>query len=222
MLFDWLAGLVDSHELAWDCATGSGQAALELARHFDNVVATDASAAQLEAAFADPRVHYHVATAEAPALADSCADLVTVGQALHWFDRERFFASLAGIVRDGGVFAAWCYELCTVTPDVDAVVRYLYDDIVGEYWPPERALIERGYRDIKLPGSEIRAPHFEMRLSWHVDDMLGYLETWSASSRYAAANGEDPVAKIETRMKTAWGSERREVRWPLTIRACRL
>lgn len=126
------------------------------------------------------------------------------------------------MTRDGGALAVWCYELCHVTPDVDAVVARLYSDIVGDYWPPERALIERGYRDIELPGAELDVPPAEMRLSWHVDDMLGYLATWSACSRYARAEGSDPVALVEPELKTAWGGERRDVRWPLTIRVCRL
>ncbi len=186
------------------------------------MVATDASAAQIETAFHDPRVHYCVACAESPGLADACIDLATVGQALHWFDREPFFRQLRRVMRTDGVFAAWCYELCTVTHDVDAAVRRLYADIVGGYWPPERALIERGYRDIALPGPEIDAPDFEMRLSWTVDDMLGYLRTWSACNRYLSAEGQDPVTLIEDCLRNAWGGARHDVRWPLTIRVCRL
>lgn len=213
---------MERRDRAWDCATGSGQAAVELARHFEVVIATDASAAQIETAFRDPRVHYSVARAEAPGLAAHSIDLTTVGQALHWFERDVFFTQVGRVSRPEGVFAAWCYELCTVTAAIDAAVNQLYADIVGKYWPPERVLIERGYRDIDLPGVEIDAPAFEMRLAWTVDDMLGYLRTWSACNRYLSAEGQDPVALIEKRMRTAWGSARRDVHWPLTIRVCRL
>jgi len=67
-LFTWLAGLCPEHESAWDCATGSGQAALGLAPHFRNVVATDASTEQVRHAQPHPRIGYRVAPAEASGL----------------------------------------------------------------------------------------------------------------------------------------------------------
>ena len=47
-LFAWLAEFVDRRELAWDCGTGNGQAAVALADYFERVIGTDASAAALE------------------------------------------------------------------------------------------------------------------------------------------------------------------------------
>ena len=105
---------------------------------------------------------------------------------------------------------------------VDPVIAWLYDDLTGPFWPPERALIERGYRDFELPGAELQAPAFDMRLVWHADDMLGYLRTWSACRRYAAEHGSDPVDRIETKLIKAWGDAARTVRWPLKFRVCRL
>ena len=90
-LFAWLAAMAPSRAVAWDCATGSGQAAGGLAAHFARVVATDASAAQVAEAEAFGRVEYRVAPAEDSGLPDASVDLVTVAQALHWFEFERFF-----------------------------------------------------------------------------------------------------------------------------------
>ncbi len=149
------------------------------------------------------------------------ADLVTVGQALHWFDTARFFAEAARVLMAGGCVAAWCYELCTVSPDCDAVVERLYGRIVGPFWPTERRLVEERYAGIEFPGTAIAAPEFEMGAQWTVDDMLGYLRTWSSCQRYEREHGDDPVDLIEHDLRTAWGGAARTVRWPLTVRVSR-
>ena len=220
-LFAYLAGLAD-RRLAWDCATGNGQAAIALAGHFERVVATDASEAQIDAAIAHPAVSYRVATAEASGLNDDTVDLVAVGQALHWFNMAQFFAEASRVLVDGGVLAAWCYELCTVSPACDSVLERLYTGIVGPFWPPERRLIEQRYAGIEFPGFALAAPSFEMTAQWSVDDMLGYLRTWSACQRYRQEHGEDPVTLIEDTLRRAWDSAPRTVRWPLTVRVARL
>ncbi len=219
-LFAYLAGLTRQRH-AWDCATGNGQAAVALAKHFDRVFATDASRAQIAAASAHPGISYRVATAEDSGLDDDCVDLVTVGQALHWFDTKRFFAEASRVLVAGGVLAAWCYELCTVSPGVDAVVGRLYRDIVGPFWPQERRLIERRYRGIEFPGTPLAPPAFEMQAHWTADDMLGYLRTWSACERYRRERGEEPVGLIEAELRRAWGPAPQTVRWPLTVRVSR-
>jgi SAM-dependent methyltransferase len=220
-LFSYLAGL-SGRRLAWDCATGNGQAAVALADHFDAVIATDASRAQIDAAMAHPRVSYRVATAEDSGLRDDSVDLVTVGQGLHWFDTERFFGETSRVLAGGGILAAWCYELCRVSPDCDLVVGRLYTDIVGSLWPAERRLIEQRYAGIDFPGTAIAAPTFEMSAQWTVDDMLGYLRTWSACQRYERRHGHDPVGLIEDDLRSAWGPGRQSVCWPLTVRVSRL
>lgn len=221
-LFHYLSALTSGHDRAWDCATGSGQAAIALAQHYEAVIATDASASQIEAAVAHTSVDYRVARAEESGLGCGSADLITVGQALHWFDSERFSAEAARVLVGGGVLAAWCYELCKVDEACDSVVDRLYANIVDAYWPPERRLIENRYADIELPGEPIEPPDFEMSISWAAEDMLGYLRTWSACKRYEREHGRDPVDLIEADLVQAWGHESREVAWPLTLRVCRV
>ena len=221
-LFDFLASLTAKHSLAWDCATGSGQAAIALSAHFEHVVATDASKAQIDAAVAHSGVTYRVAAAEDSQLDAGSIDLITVGQALHWFDIERFFAEAERVLVSHGVLAAWCYELCRVSDTCDAVVDELYVEIVGEFWPPERRLIEAGYAGIAMPGRALESRDFHMSASWSVADMLGYLRTWSACARYRQEHGDDPVSKIEIALRAEWGKGHRPVRWPLTLLVSRL
>lgn len=223
-LFAWLAGQCAAHDLAWDCATGSGQAAEHLAGHFRAVVATDASAAQIAAAGPHPRVAYRVAPAEASGLDAASVDLLTVAQALHWFDLPRFYAEARRVLKPGGLIAAWCYGvLRAADPAIDRAVSAFYADTVGPYWPPERRHIEAGYSDLPFPFERLEPPPFAMRTAWSLAELAGYLRSWSATDRYIAANGADPVAALEAELLPAWGDRHAKVRfdWPLTLLAGR-
>ena len=220
-MFEFLSSAAAAHDAAWDCATGSGQAAVALSEHFSTVIATDASAAQIEAAVPHPRVCYRVASAERSGLGDESVDLVTVGQAFHWFDQAAFFDEARRVLRPAGVLAIWCYETCHVSDRCDAVIDDLYRRIVGEFWPPERVQIERGYDHVQMPGETIAVPDIGMSLAWSAADMLGYLRTWSACKRYEKARGSDPVAQIQDSLLRAWGDATRPVRWPLNIKVSR-
>ncbi len=221
-LFSFLADCCTQHTLAWDCATGNGQAARALTPFFDRVIATDASSAQIEAAEGDPNVEYRIAPAETSGLDAASIDLITVAQALHWFDIPGFFDEAQRVLTPGGVLAAWSYERCLVGPDCDQLINELYPDIVGPYWPPERKLVDDGYRSIELPMPSISSPEFAMKAHWGVEEMLGYLRTWSASQRYLKDRGSDPLVTIEDRLRTIWGQEKREVVWRLNIRIGRV
>lgn len=223
-LFRALAAIAPARRLAWDCATGSGQAALGLAEHFDEVVATDASEAQLRAAVAHPRVYYRQAPAQTSGLASGTVDLVTVAQALHWLDRPAFYAEVRRVLAPGGVLAAWCYGLVEISRDVDALVHAFYAETVGAYWPPERRLVESGYRTIEFPFVEFPLPPLAIEAELTLEELAGYIGTWSAVLRYRAAIGADPVGPLLDRVRRPWGSPsaRRLARWPLTVHAGRV
>jgi len=223
-LFDWLKSLTTTHELAWDVGTGNGQAALELTKFFAQVIATDPSTAQINSAQTHARVTYKVQPAEQSDCATHSVELVTIAQALHWFDFERFYAEVKRVLKPGGVIAAWTYTLNEVSPDVDAVVRHFYQDIVGPYWPPERRYIDASYRTIPFPFAEIKAPPIRMETQWTLDDYIGYLRTWSATQRYQQARQSDPIEMIAATLATAWGDAQRirTVLWPIHVRAGRV
>ena len=223
-LFDWLASLVPAGHVAWDCATGNGQAAGALARHFERVIATDASTRQLASAAPHPRVEYRVAPAEQSGLGDASVDLVTVAQAAHWFDLERFYAEVRRVLRPGGSVVLWSYSVCTVDDAVDQVIAHFYVDVVGPYWPPDRAAVDDHYRSLPFPFPELTPPAgLTMEKRWSLDDLLGYLGTWSSTQGYVRARGEDPLPALRERLRPAWGEAGTEhlVRWPLHIRAGR-
>lgn len=223
-LFAFLASVTRGHELAWDCGTGSGQTAVPLAEHFARVFATDASAEQVKNAEKSPRVDYAVAPAEQCPLPDRCVDLVTVSQALHWFDFDRFYAEVRRVCKPDGVFAAWTYDLHSVNADLDPLLARLQSEFVGPYWPPERAWVDAEYRTIPFPFEEIAAPAFEMTASWNLPTLVGYMNTWSATKRFEKARGFNPLERLENEFVAAWGDPMivRTVRWKLTLRVGRM
>jgi SAM-dependent methyltransferase len=223
-LFDFLAKVSPSRRRAWDCACGSGQATVDLAERFEAVIGTDASAEQIAAAPAHPRVTYAVARAEESGLESDSVDLVTVAQALHWFDRPKFYAETRRVLRADGVLAVWTYGVPRLNDaNIDKLLQSFYSDTVGPYWPPERRHVENGYRSIEFPFPEIKGPSLSMLEHWTQTQFLGYLRSWSATGRYVEARGEDPVEALEARMGSAWGDAQRTrtVSWPMSLRVGR-
>lgn len=223
-LFDYLATLVPRGTVVWDCAAGNGQATLGLAGHFDKVIATDASGEQIASAIPHPNVEYRVATAEQSGLPDDSVGLITVAQAVHWFDFDRFYAEVKRVLVQNGVIVIWAYGINTVEGvAVNQIVQDYYKNTVGPYWPPERALVEQGYRTIPFPFVEVAPPAFRMEAQWTLDQLLGYFSTWSATSRYIKATGTNPIEPLAVKLKRAWGDadSARKIDWPLSVRVGR-
>ena len=221
-LFGYLASLVDTHDTCWDCGTGNGQAALQLVDHFDVVIATDPAEKQLANSVQHPKIQYHVASAESSGIADHSVDLITAAQAFHWFNRDAFFDEVRRVLKLNGVLAFWCYELAQITPEIDAIVFQFYKGTLGPYWQPERQLVEEGYRNIEIPFQHITPPPFEMNAVWGLDQLIGYLGTWSALQDYIKENDVNPLEEVYPELKEVWGEEKvRNVRWELGLRVAR-
>ena len=221
-LFDYLGSIAPSRQLAWDCGTGSGQAAVGLALVFDRVIATDASEKQIANAQQHEHVEYRVAPAEDSGIDSGTVDLIMVAQALHWFDLGRFYAEAQRVLKPDGVHAASAYNLLQIEPVIDEVVNRYYYEVVGSFWPPERKLVER-FADLPFTFHKIDPPKFEMRAWWNLDHLVGYLRTWSSTQRFIAAKGSDPLKQIMDELGAAWGApeQTRNVVWPLTLRVGR-
>jgi ubiquinone/menaquinone biosynthesis C-methylase UbiE len=218
-LVEFVAAQAPGRQAALDCATGNGQAAVALAAHFDAVLAVDGSASQLSRAWPHPRVRYAVGLAERLPLRDGSIDLVTAAQAAHWFDFERFHAECRRVLAPGGVVALWTYEKFRVNDAVDAVVDDFYVNVVGHDWPPERRYVEQGYRTLPFPWREIPAPAFELETHWHLEQVMGYLATWSSVQRYKERSGDDPLPALEPRLAAVWPqSVALRLRWPIHLR----
>ena len=222
-LIAYVASLAPGRALAVDCATGNGQAAVALAEHFDQVIAVDASAAQLEQALPHPRVRYERALAEALPAADGTVALVAVAQAIHWFDFDRFHAECRRVLMPDGVVAAWTYTVFRAGGKIDEVVDRFYHDTIGPYWPPEREYVQQGYRTIPFPWDEIAPPPFRLQTEWTLEQVIGYFASWSSVQQYRARHGgRDPLPDVERELASAWPVGRTvRLDWPLYLRVGR-
>lgn len=219
-LFAWLAQQATHHDQAWDCATGNGQAAIALTQYFQHVMATDGSANQISQAAAHPQVTYQVALAEQSQLAAKTIDLITVAQAAHWFDLEKFYVEVCRVAKPGGILALWRYGMPALnSPALDTVLQDFHNNVLGPFWPPERVIVEAGYDTLPFPFQEILPPPFSMEAEWTLPQLLGYFSTWSGTQNFMAARGYNPLEALAVEMETLWEGDRRWVTWPMSLRA---
>ncbi len=218
-LFAFIYEQLSHFGAAWDCGTGNGQVAIRLAERFDQAYATDLSANQLAQAPQRANITYRVQSAEEDWFDGQQFDLVTVAQAIHWFDFEKFYAVVNRVLKPDGLLAVWGYGRHTIDAAVDTAVHRLYKDILEGYWDYERRYVEENYRSIPFPFQDIAVPEITQSLSWSCDELLGYLNTWSAVKHYMKEHNENPVDRIEAELRQAWGSvTQRAIHFPIIIR----
>lgn len=205
-LFAYLASLTADHALAWDCGTGSGQAAVALAEYYQQVVATDASAEQIARATPKDNIDYRVMPAEKTNLSASSVDLITVAVALHWFNFAEFFTEVKRVLKPAGILAAWCYNLPHINKDIDIIIgQKLYKEVLGSYWPPERRYIDEQYQTIPFPFRALTTPRFMLENHWDLAGLVSYLNTWSASLVYQKQHGSSALTAIMPELTAVWG-----------------
>jgi SAM-dependent methyltransferase len=216
----FLADTVSRKEFAWDCGCGSGQFSTLLAEEFAEVYATDAGAKQIEKAEPHPRIRYACTPAEASGLGDQIADLIVAAQAAHWFDLPAFYREVRRVGRSGSVIALVSYGIVKVGEPLDAIIGRFYWDVLGPYWPPDRKIVEEGYRSLDFPFREIQAPNMAMSAAWTLPDFLGYLNTWSSVAAMERATGSESRERFSHDLGEAWGraEEKRTICWPLSLR----
>ena len=222
-LFDWLAHIAPARELAWDCGTGTGQAARKLAQAFKHVRATDADPRQLAQAAPAPNIAYAHFSAEDAIDLDAQVDLITCACSAHWFDLDHFYAQARKALKPAGVLALWTYDWpWTTSPAVDAILEKLKTQILGAYWGPESVYYFGRYKNLPFPFTEIEPPEFYVKVARTSDELLDFLDTWSAPAKYKNATGLDPLALVREELAVAWRAEMRApVRVPLHMRVGR-
>ncbi len=218
-LYEFIFKHVTEKGKAWDCATGNGQVATYLVNHFKEVYATDLSQQQLNNAIQATSIFYSISKAEKTSFPNREFDLITVGQALHWFNLEAFYEEVKRVGKPNSILAVWGYERCSVNTEIDTLFSDFYINIVGPYWDSARKLIENEYRDIEFPFEEIPAPKFQIKVEWTLEHYTGYLSSWSATQKYIKAKGVDPLPELIEKLKNHWPSgEVRSVTFPVFLR----
>ncbi len=219
-----LADRSPGRDLAWDAGCGSGQLSVVLGEVFEQVVATDASAEQIAAATPHPRVRYAVARAESSGLPEASVDCAVAAQAAHWFDLDAYYREVRRVGRPGALVALVTYAVLEVEPEIERVVDHFYRQTLEGHWPPERRLVEEGYRSLPFPFEPVEAPALALEHRWNADQLLGYVGTWSAVQSLRKAGRGADLEKFGAALREAWGDpdEPRLIRWPLSLRLGRL
>ncbi|MDN5199870.1 class I SAM-dependent methyltransferase [Fulvivirgaceae bacterium BMA10] len=218
-LFEYLASVSKQHNKVWDCGTGNGQAAIALAEYFKTVIATDPSVSQIKNAQPGNNITYHTWPAEKTDIDESSVDLITVAQAIHWFDFKAFYKEVKRVATKEAFLAVWTYSLIQIDPVIDKVISKLYSDILGNYWPKERRYVDEAYKTIPFPFIEIATPSLQIKKIWSKQDLLQYLMTWSSTQRYVKKHEQNPIAFIIDELNTYWNDkDEKQVYWDLHIR----
>ncbi|MFC1564921.1 class I SAM-dependent methyltransferase [candidate division KSB1 bacterium] len=219
-LFSYLASISPQRNTAWDCATGSGQAATGLTAYFKNTFASDPSKGQIANADRCENLHYFISSAERVGMRSHSVDLVTVAQAIHWFDFDLFYGEIERILKKNGILAFWSYNLLTIDHDIDKIINKFYWETLKGYWPVERRFIDEDYMTVPLPFAEMISPVFNMAAEWDIDQFTGYLSSWSAVHIFREKHGRDPFDLICNDLKNVWGNrgDSKIIKWPLNLR----
>jgi SAM-dependent methyltransferase len=217
-LFHFILGHVKQKEAAWDCATGNGQTAKELASRFQKVFATDISQKQLDNAHKADNIVYSVQPAEQTGFANQQFDLITVSQALHWFHFDRFYAEVNRVAKPGSWIAVWMYSLLRISPNIDKLVDEYHFQTIEKYWDSERKYVDNNYTTVPFPFAEIRTPAFSIEYSWTLDDLEGYFNTWSALQKFITANNYNPVPELIKIIQPFWKEEKMKIIFPVYMR----
>ncbi len=218
-LFKYIKSICKQDKLAWDCATGNGQAAVGLSHIFEHVVATDISKEQIAHHKALPNVEFSVCPAEQTPFSNDSFDLVNVAQALHWFDFDRFWPEVKRVLKPGGAFITYAYGWSEITPEIDALIESEIKQLVEPYWAVNNRLIMNAYRDIDFPFAPLATPDIPIRLGWNFDHLMNYLHSWSATRRCMDAQGNVFFENARNTLGRAWGAPEkiRDVVMPMVI-----
>ena len=221
-LYKFIFRHLPDKKVAWDCATGNGQVAHYLASYFKEVYATDISQQQLDHAVREKNIFYSKCPAEKTGFRDNQFSLITIAQALHWFDQRLFFEEARRVAKPNAIVAAWGYGLLNIDPVIDGLIMEFYKDKVGPYWDEARKLVETEYRSVDFPFDEIKAPSFSIKVQWTIDQLAGYLSSWSATQKYVAERGHDPVSPFIKTLQKHWPTTERAASFPIFTRMGRV
>jgi ubiquinone/menaquinone biosynthesis C-methylase UbiE len=220
-LYQFIFEHIREFSTAWDCATGNGQVAQHLVQRFTKVFATDISKQQLDNAVKADNIIYSLQPAENTDFPNQSFDLITVGQALHWFDLDKFYTEVKRVAKPDALLAVWGYALCTVSPEIDKHFLHFYHHIVGPYWDSARRMVEEEYRTVPFPFREIKTPTFKIQVEWTLEEFGGYLITWSATQKFIKDKNYDPVPGVMKVIQPYW-HEKEKITFPVFLKLGRV
>ena len=217
--YNYVNSLLLEKNNAWDCGTGNGQVAYELAKTFNKVYATDISQSQIDNAIHVDNIYYSVQPAEQTNFQNNMFDLIVVAQAIHWFDFDSFYTEVKRTSKHNALICVIGYGRIKISEKIDEIITNFYTKVIGHYWDKERKYIDENYETIPFPFDEIETLDFENKYQWNLDHFMGYLNTWSAVKHFIKHNGFNPLEKLKQEIVPFWNNnEEKKVNFPMLLR----
>jgi hypothetical protein len=217
-LFKYISNFVANKNTTWDCGTGNGQSAIALSKYFKKVIATDISSKQIEQAEKVSNIFYSVQPSGHTNIESNSVNLITVAQAIHWFNFENFYAEVKRVATRSAFIAVWTYSFLQIDEAIDQIIRNYHFNFLGNYWDAERKYVDDEYKNIPFPFERINTPQFFIEKQWSLMELEGYLNTWSVLQKYIAANASNPVPDLINSIKPLWGTEtKRKIIFPVHL-----
>lgn len=224
-LYSEILKFVSGKNCCWDCGTGNGQVAVELAKHFTNVVATDISQNQLDHREVLKNIVYKKVRAERTTFPENKFDLITVAQAIHWFDIKEFYKEVVRVAKDDAVLAVWGYGLLKISTPIDSSIGDFYKNTIGSYWNTQRKHVDNAYNSIPFNFKQLNIDReMEIKENWDLKQLEGYLNTWSGVKNYINAHkGKNPVPELISGLRNNWKeNEKKVIRFPIFLKVGRV
>ncbi|MDC0535357.1 class I SAM-dependent methyltransferase [Francisellaceae bacterium] len=217
--FAALSKLCENKNLAWDSATGNGQAAVSLSEHFNQVIATDISQTQINHATYRSNVDYRVEAVEQNSLLPNSVDMINAAQAIHWLNLDDFYNTIYRVAKRGALVAIYGFREVSVSSKIDQLIDIYIQEIVGSDWREGKDYYDSEYQSLSFPFKEIKLPPFSIKLNWTLDQVLGLLDSYSGPQNYLDRVGQLPSSEIRADMLKLWGDQqKREVVIPIVHR----
>jgi len=235
-LFENLASICPSRGLAWDVACGTGQATSSLSKLFEQVIGSDLSSSQLDHALRRDNIHYYLCSSECePAvivetmkIEPHLVDLITVAQALHWFDLDAFYSTAKHFLKPEGILAVWGYTWPRVqdSSELTRLILEMAEGVLGPYFAPQHKLVDNQYKDIPFPFASVIAsteePYMSMDVEWSLECLFGMFRSWSGYNSAIKIVNVDPIDQLREQFTEAWGDfNERTITFPIFLLAGR-
>jgi hypothetical protein len=121
----------------------------------------------------------------------------------NWFNFKAFEEEVRRVSKPGGVIGIWGYNLMTTTDDhINAAINNFYANVVGPYWDDERKYLEQNYETVPFGFPLLSYQTFSIETRWSLEDLTGYLNSWSAVQHFITANEYNPVNGFEEEIST--------------------
>lgn len=199
--------LTSNLRLGVDIGCGPGTSTAVLAPHFEHMRGYDISVSQIREAKVNnkfPNVSFIVAAAENIPEGKESVDLITVMEAVHWFDLKAFYKEVTRVLVPNGVLAIYGYRIPTPVSKnqarMDSIIENeVYMAVTKLYGSPKAMLCQEMYRDVP--------PIFEDHVRYSMEDVKrttvadygNFFRTLSSYQRFlkkSPTEAEDLIDKL--------------------------